>query len=277
MIVAHPFFQIISAASDHLSAKPSLLIQYSTHFWGYVVYDASSARVEQWKVFERKRNEEGIAEPLSPYWHSLIPSRSFERVQVINYSPRTIFIPDALNESNQQDACWNFTLGIEAGEKVLSYPVATLQAIYQHGIENEFYQSVQQQFPNTMWIPFPAIQPKEDEHSDAISMTVIGHRIYLSVKKNQVWLLHQSYDFETPEDILYYILKVLKHFELDAEQVPILLEGFIDTESAITRLITQYLRNINWNSIQRFEFPSMEEDSFTQPLAHIDRILTCVS
>ena len=273
----HPFFEIVTDTNPDYSVNDALLIQYSRTFWGYVVYNTTKSTIYEWKIFDRKSSDISLSDEVKAIFPEALLHQSFHWVRVVNYSQRTIFIPDALQSSNEENACWNFTLGTDPDEIILSHVVPALKGKYLQGIEKDFFDAIFERFSNAVWMPYAATHEQPAVVPNLIRLTVIGHTMFLAVQKEQQWLLHQSYPFETPEDMLYLLLKIISAFALDSETIVVELDGFIDTESAITRLLKQYIRNINWVSVHQFQFPAIEEQSFTQPLAHIDRLLTCVS
>lgn len=275
--VHHPFFEIVTDTNPDYSVNDALLIQYSRSFLGYVVYNTTTSSVCEWKIFDRKSSDSSFADQLKSFLPANLLHHSFNRVLVVHYSPRTIFIPEVLKTAAEENACWNFTLGIDPDEIIQPYPMPSLEGKFLQGIEKDFFDAVTTRFSNVVWMPYAATQLQTAGLSALIRLTVIGHTMFVAVQKEQKWLLHQSYPFETPEDMLYLLLKIIASFSLDPETIVVELDGFIDTESAITRLLKQYIRNISWIPVQQFKFPLTDEFSFTQPLAHIDRILTCVS
>lgn len=275
--VHHPFFEIVTDTKPDYSVNDALLIQYSRSFWGYVVYNTTTAAVYEWKIFERKSDDSIFADQVVSILSKAILNHSFQFVRVLSYSPRTIFIPDVLKTAEEENACWNFTLGTEPDEIIHPYAIPYREGKYLLGLEKDFFDAINAYFQNVTWLPYAATHAQSAEHANLIRLTVIGHTMFIAVQKEQQWLLHQSYPFDTPEDMLYLLLKIFAAFLLDAETIVVEMDGFIDPESAITRLLMQYIRNINWISVQRFQFPVTSEQSFIQPLAHIDRILTCVS
>jgi Protein of unknown function (DUF3822) len=66
-------------------------------------------------------------------------------------------------------------------------------------------------------------------------------------------LLAQTYSYTAPEDIVYYLLRIVQQFALSAEEVTVILSGLIDKESALYKELYQYflqieLRSVSWNT-----------------------------
>ena len=66
------------------------------------------------------------------------------------------------------------------------------------------------------------------------------------------FLLAQTFEYSTPEDVLYYLLKTCQQFSLSQQQVHIQLSGLVDKESALYKELYQYFihvafREASWN------------------------------
>lgn len=73
-------------------------------------------------------------------------------------------------------------------------------------------------------------------------------------------LLAQSYDYSSPEDILYYLLRICNQFSLSQNEVQMEVSGLIDRESALFKEMYQYFvrlhfREAGWK-MSNAEFPA---------------------
>jgi hypothetical protein len=59
-------------------------------------------------------------------------------------------------------------------------------------------------------------------------------------------LLAQTYRYETPEDVLYYLLKICKHFLFSQENVAIELSGLIEKQSSLYKELYQYFTDLRF-------------------------------
>ncbi|HNR17200.1 MAG TPA: DUF3822 family protein [Chitinophagaceae bacterium] len=73
-------------------------------------------------------------------------------------------------------------------------------------------------------------------------------------------LLAQTYVYSTPEDVVYYLLKICSQFGLSQQEAEFHLSGLIDKQSALYKEIYQYFihvdfREATWN-VQGDEYPN---------------------
>jgi len=65
------------------------------------------------------------------------------------------------------------------------------------------------------------------------------------VIQNQKLLLFNSFEYQTPEDFIYYILFTAEQLNLNPENFPLELIGNINTESPFFKIAYKYIRNVS--------------------------------
>ncbi len=65
------------------------------------------------------------------------------------------------------------------------------------------------------------------------------------VIQNQKLLLYNSFEYKTPEDVIYYILFTAEQLLLNPENFILEFLGKIDSKSAIYKIVYQYVRNVS--------------------------------
>ena len=63
---------------------------------------------------------------------------------------------------------------------------------------------------------------------------------------NNKLLLAQTFLYSTPDDVLYYLLKICEQFELSQKEVHISLSGLVDQQSALYRELYQYFLHVEF-------------------------------
>jgi hypothetical protein len=71
-----------------------------------------------------------------------------------------------------------------------------------------------------------------------------GH-FEIAVIQNQKLLLFNSFDYETPEDFIYYVLFTAEQLNLNPEKFALELIGDIDSESEFFKIAYKYIRNVS--------------------------------
>jgi hypothetical protein len=71
-----------------------------------------------------------------------------------------------------------------------------------------------------------------------------GH-FEIIVIQNQKMLLFNSFDYQTPEDFIYYVLFTAEQLNLNPEKFSLELIGDIDSESDFFKIAYKYIRNVS--------------------------------
>ncbi|BAV06538.1 Protein of unknown function [Filimonas lacunae] len=70
-----------------------------------------------------------------------------------------------------------------------------------------------------------------------------NHFILVVVKDRKVQLM-QTFNYQTPEDVLYYILNTCNQYGLDYEKTPVRVAGLIDFKSSLYEEMVKYLPDV---------------------------------
>ena len=77
------------------------------------------------------------------------------------------------------------------------------------------------------------------------------------VTKGSEFLFAQTFDYSTPADVLYYLLKTCQQFSLSQQGLQLQLSGLIDKQSSLCNELYQYFINVefreaNWNVSNKY-------------------------
>ncbi len=73
--------------------------------------------------------------------------------------------------------------------------------------------------------------------------------VVIATNRNNI-LLTQTFEYTTPEDVLFYLLKICNQFSLSRERVELQLSGLVDKQSSLYKELYQYFINIKFRNAQ---------------------------
>ena len=88
----------------------------------------------------------------------------------------------------------------------------------------------------------------------AVHFTPQHFRVLL--KKDSAIQLAQTYSYQTPLDVVYYLLKICYEFEIEQPSVHLILSGLIDKASNLFNELQQYFTNIHFAQPADFKLPN---------------------
>jgi Protein of unknown function (DUF3822) len=90
-----------------------------------------------------------------------------------------------------------------------------------------------------------------------IAETRQGHQIFANIRDGFVQILFfdgkdlvfaNAYPFQTPQDLIYYIMMVYEQFKLNPESIPLSISGNMTEDSDIFKYIYRYIRLVSFIS-----------------------------
>lgn len=72
-----------------------------------------------------------------------------------------------------------------------------------------------------------------------------GQADFVMLKENHLQIIN-SFNYTTVQDLLFFILNLLKQFELPLETTPVLLSGVLADSKKSFALLSQYIPLVNW-------------------------------
>lgn len=91
------------------------------------------------------------------------------------------------------------------------------------------------------------------DHQLSVHFTPRQFRVLL--KKDAAIQLAQTYTYQTPLDVVYYLLKICYEFELEQAGVHLILSGLVEKESALFKELYQYFINVHFAHPPRIKLP----------------------
>ena len=73
---------------------------------------------------------------------------------------------------------------------------------------------------------------------------VSDHNFEIIIVQNQKLLLYNSFDYNTPEDFIYYILFTAEQLQLDPNNFQLTLLGLINPLDSLYQICYKYIRNV---------------------------------
>ncbi len=198
-------------------------------------------------------NEKELAEFMATY-PSL--SNSFYEVLVSYDFPESVFIPSA--DYKMEDA--GLLLAAVAGNSRTTNTISELITGWQlynvYAVAKEMQEWLSQKFPAARCRHQYSLGIKNVNAAEAGGNLAIDFRtdiFTVFAASDSKLLLAQTFEYSTPDDVLYYLLKICQQFSLSQQEVKLQLSGLIDKQSSLYKELYQYFINLDfreasWNA-----------------------------
>ncbi len=86
---------------------------------------------------------------------------------------------------------------------------------------------------------------KSSDHGEVCYVYVHRNQLDITVLNQRKLVLYNSFNYQTKEDFVYYLLFVLEQLDLDLNTVPVRLFGAIEEDDAIFKLSYTYIKHLH--------------------------------
>ncbi len=222
--------------------------------FSYCEIDTLNAKILTFKesVFENSNNEKAIDDLYSKIFsENEIFSQKFDQITVVHDNNLSCFVPTPFFDEN--------VLG-----SYLQYNVKVFETDF-----FAFDTNQNNQF-NTVYVPYVNINNVlidqfgsfDYKHSSSVLVSKLldisknneskkmfvhmqSNHFEIVIVQNQKLLLYNSFEYKTPEDVIYYILFTAEQLLLNPENFLLEFLGTIDSESPIYKIVYKYVRNVS--------------------------------
>ena len=176
---------------------------------------------------------------------------SYDEILVIHNNNLSTFVPQALFDENFLGSYLQYNTKVFetdffAFDEIQNYQMNTVYIPYVN-INNFFidqFGAFNYKHANSILVAKLLVASKNKDDKKMFVHINTGH-FEIIVVQNQKLLLFNSFDYNTPEDFLYYILFTAEQLNLNPENFPLELIGNINTESEYFKIAYKYIRNVS--------------------------------
>ena len=222
--------------------------------FSYRVWDTLQKNIVAFQEIHFDRNDK-TKKVEDWYEHAFFNStdlrKSYDEVQVIHDNNLNTFVPNALFDEAYLGSY------LQYNTKVFETDFFTHDSLEAYGMHNVYIPYVHlnnflvDKFGQFDYQHAASILVRRllDLSKNATEKKMFVHlaatHFEIIVLQNQHVLLYNSFDYKTPEDLLYYVLFTAEQLQLNPEQFPLEFLGNISTEYPVFQLVYAYVRNVN--------------------------------
>ncbi len=227
------------------SSQCNLLMELGVDHCAFAVVDKTNDRLQYLGYYTSEESDVQDLLQEVALQHSILRENFYQRV-ISWYMPEAILMPSALHDHNTIQQLLKTMFGnnntTSICEKINGQDIFT---VYQ--VPASLHKSAEQLIKPVAAKHFYTLQLEQtDSENDKgiIAVNFLHKQFSAVVKKADKVLLAQTYDYSTPADVLYQLLKMVQVFELSQNETTLLLSGMIEKDSAMYKELYQYFAGI---------------------------------
>jgi hypothetical protein len=237
-------------ASEHV-----LLLEAGRDYCSYVYWHRPTNTIDgmQFHSFAEVEAEKRIAAILAQ-----CKEFNFGSVVVSSAFPQALLVPGKYftDDYSLLDAIYDQPLQVYKND-----PIPEWQMVNIYSLPTALHQLLESTFSSLQFIHAytPVIKVYNGFVSDnQLSLYFTPQHFRVVLKKESAIHLAQTYSYQTPLDVVYYLLKICYEFGMEQSTVHLILSGLIEKDSALFTELQQYFTNVHFAHPPQMALPETE-------------------
>lgn len=241
------------------AVQPVLSLRLGNHHLGYSITSPDGDILYSLAYYRTEHTDTQALEELMELTPAL--NDSFYSVQVAWDFTGNALLSSADHQPEESGTMLKALYGTGVQDAVITENIPDWQLFNVYAVPAGLLQKVQQRYP--------AAQSRH-QFSLAIKQVIAATEngnMYVDFRpddftvvlvKSSRLLLAQTFDYSTPEDVVYYLLKCCAQLGLSQQELQLQLSGLIDADSALYKELYQYFLNLDFRESpwQGNDFPA---------------------
>lgn len=276
----------LSITSEERPEKEEALlcVECNEKYFTLVLTSSSSGKIFYLKYFPIKEN---LAIPLEELIAISIDKDEYlsdyhNNVKVIYNFPESCLVPASDFKMPLNQAYIRLNYGDTSKGLVLNEKIPGNELFNVYRIPGDLHSGLQQSYKGGKYwhiysLMIASYEPVEEENH--FQVLFYADKMLVMVHKENALQLINAYQYQTPEDVAYYLLSLCRLFEIEPENARIHVSGLIDTESAIAAELLKYLRNVYFGTGSPQILQETEHDQEAVPdhyFSYLVKLALCV-
>jgi hypothetical protein len=247
-----PSFDIVPAeGSEEAIREGSLLMEIGDRLFTYAVFDKDRQQLIALRHYIVDNHSHSFVDSLSGIISAdeLLREKKHEALVIYNY-PESNLVPSKLYDHSLMKPITDLVYGDLNRGMVLSEKIQAWDVYNIYRVPKDVHRLAIQQFAGGKYwhyysLLLSSINKESLSFDGEIRLIFYTDRfICAAFKQNQLQLI-QTFNYQTPEDVAYYILSICQQVNLDVNLVVIQLSGLIDEQSALFTELLKYFQLVN--------------------------------
>ncbi|MDP4189020.1 MAG: DUF3822 family protein [Bacteroidota bacterium] len=252
--------QNISALDETLDVNASLSyhlsIQANPDGFSFCVLDLIRAKYIVLKHFNFSQGisqEEALNEIRHIFNAEELLGKKFKSVYFIMTTPRITLVPAALFNEENAAVCLSISHIVEKSDEVLYKRLKGMDAYAIFAMPSAWKQLILEKFPNAEFfqqsIPFidNVFEKNKWIFRPKVYINFQSGFFDITVLNMNKLKLYNCFPFQNGNDVIYHLMNIYKRFNMNPEEVAVVLSGDISKNSPVFNLLTKYIRDIRFD------------------------------
>jgi hypothetical protein len=235
-----------------------LLLEVSANFLGCVWYNQPKQKLlgVRHYNFEDTVDKSSMVLMEELLRDDLMLNTRVAKVVMVYHYPECTLVPETYFQSELNRPVLDLMFGDAEKGLVMSEKVDILPVYNVYRIPPHIHMLFQQKFASSSYwhyytLQLSFFQIEKDSPADLTRIRVMFYadKFIVGAFRDGELLILQSFNYQTPEDVSYYLLTVLKAHEVTQDNVVLKISGLIDEDSILYTELNKYFQHLSWDPL----------------------------
>lgn len=225
---------LMIAGDNHLSY--AFLNRLTNELFEFGYYSSDNLNEEGWMNFFEE--------------HAELSERYFQSA-IAYSSPEALLVPSAFYKAEEAQLQHTAIYGQQVQSALITEFISEWNLYNIYRVSESLHTAAGKKFMTGKFWNIYSVHLKNSAHENQSSFLVDfrSDEFSVIVFKNGTLQLAQTFPYASPEDVLYYLLKVCNQLDISQQEVKIRLSGLIEKDSSIYRELYKYFIQLDFETI----------------------------
>jgi hypothetical protein len=255
-----------SATAAQTVVDKKLCIEIGTHFYTYSISDQSGKQIIEMGCIETGKPVSAI-DLTSLFENESIKKSSFVDVVMVHNCHEMVLVPEAIHQPEINTTIVQTIHGDLEDWQVMEDDVHQWELHNVYGWKPELLYIVAERFPQVRHVQFitgalrSLFKSLSIEKEQLIKLYFYQKEMIVVVLKESQLQLAQSFQFETPQDVIYHLLNLVDRLKLDLATVILEVSGLIDVNSETWKELNKFFIEVHLDEFSNLTIDTTTDES----------------
>ena len=240
--------------NNHVFTNKSWSVQVSLTGLSFLGPNQSQGAVYLSEQFPVATTAQGLTQYLDQFWgrqREILNIQAHQNIRLVHQSSWYTVVPKALFDPARGLDYLKFNTRLLDNDLVAYDTIEALDLVVVYlpftNVNNWFFERFGSfTFEHSVSVLLRHLLAQNTAVNNAQSMIYLYKDNFdFIVWQDKNLLMSNTYNFQAPEDVLYYVLFGFEQFDLNPEQIPLAIAGSVSEQSEIFDLLFKYVRNVS--------------------------------
>lgn len=175
--------------------------------------------------------------------------RQYGKVDVFYNNTSGLLVPERFYQADQASQMLEIMRGDLLSGIPLEDTIPEMDAMNLYAVPAALHEELAARYPNVSFAHFNTgwlrKRFRREQKDTLLELVLYPTHIIIALWKDGQLLINQGYDYDTPEDVAWWLLNVVTQWGLQAEELPVLVSGLVETQSPMFTEIQKYFLHVD--------------------------------